>query len=107
MTSRSNSPTSLALQVALHRHLSSSPNRMPTDYRGDEELVKHVCSENITDAVENESAATTLKVEVEEKNEDLAHNFDAHNIAITSGSCKVLKSPIDRSLTTVIIVRII
>ncbi|CAI9780240.1 unnamed protein product [Fraxinus pennsylvanica] len=37
------------------------------------ELVKHVYSENITVAVENESAAATLKVEVEGKKEDLAH----------------------------------
>lgn len=87
MTSRSNSPASLALKVALDRHLSSSANRILSDYMGGEELVKRVCSENITVTVENESAAASLKMEVEGKKEDLAQKFDVHNNAITSEKC--------------------
>lgn len=54
---------------------------------GGEELVKRVCSENITVTVENESAAASLKMEVEGKKEDLAQKFDVHNNAITSEKC--------------------
>ncbi|KAL2554228.1 serine/arginine-rich splicing factor 6-like [Forsythia ovata] len=76
-------------------HLSSSPNKIQTYYRRDEELVKGVGgskSKNIKVAVENESAAATLRMEEEETKKDLAQREDAHNIAITSGSCKVLES---------------
>ncbi|XP_022899073.1 serine/arginine-rich splicing factor 6-like isoform X2 [Olea europaea var. sylvestris] len=92
LTSSSNSPTSLALPVALDRCFSSSPNKMQTDYRGDEKLVKGVSgtkSENIT-VTENESAAAALREEGMKK--DLAIREDAHNIAFTSDSCQLLES---------------